>query len=692
MDAAFYAPLLDELRGAGPVRVAVPLTQNKGEAYHLARHVAVARGWERQLDRERNALFYEGELTAARYERWLRANAVTHVALPAGVDFDPAGTAEARVVAASPPYLRETRRAGGWRVFVVRGARGIGVASLGRESFTVRRSGTVRMRFSPYWAITRGRGCVERAPGGWTRVRVRGPAEVAPALRPRPGPRGVAAMPVTRRAEVRVVAGAAGLAAVLALAWLLFAPRTPDLAAQVFRTELFRDEGFAVFSLQWYGGHHVLGYSLLFPPLGAAVGTRVAGALAAVACAALFAAVAHRHFGDRARAGIALFAVAMTAELLVGRLTFVLGTAFALATLLAVQHERRAAAVLLAVATTAASPVAGLFLALAAVAAGAWVVAGAALGSAVVLALAFPNGGAQSWGATSFVLTLGCIALVAALLPREERVLRRGALLYAAAAVAAFAVATPMGSNATRLAALAAVPVLLASRRGALVALAVVPLLVYQWWGPVREVRKHDASADAAYYAPLLDEVRRRGAARVEVPFTRLHWESVHVATAIPLARGWEAQLDRKRNPLFYDGELTAPRYAAWLRENAVDHVALPDVALDPAGRAEGRLVRQGVPGLREVWRDEHWRVFAVLGKGPGPLPKSTPTSFGLVARRAGPVTVRMRWTRYWQVTRGRACLRRGRGGWTVVEAERPGVIEVAARLAITTGARCDAG
>ena len=33
-------------------------------------------------------------------------------------------------------------------------------------------------------------------------------------------------------------------------------------------------------------------------------------------------------------------------------------------------------------------------------------------------------------------------------------------------------------------------------------------------------------------------------------------------------------------------------------------YVALPGVELDPAGRAEGALVRGGpVPGLREVWR-----------------------------------------------------------------------------------------
>ena len=29
----------------------------------------------------------------------------------------------------------------------------------------------VRVRFTPYWALARGHGCVARAPGGWTAVR-----------------------------------------------------------------------------------------------------------------------------------------------------------------------------------------------------------------------------------------------------------------------------------------------------------------------------------------------------------------------------------------------------------------------------------------------------------------------------------------------------------------------------------------
>jgi hypothetical protein len=71
------------------------------------------------------------------------------------------------------------------------------------------------------------------------------------------------------------------IAAALALAWLTFAPPTPDLAAQVYRAWLFQSHGFTLFNANWYGGHHTPAYSILFPPLGALLGVRVVGVLAA---------------------------------------------------------------------------------------------------------------------------------------------------------------------------------------------------------------------------------------------------------------------------------------------------------------------------------------------------------------------------------------------------------------------------
>src|ERR1700737_400557 len=63
--ASYYAPLLGELQALGvgnssrPARIEVVPTVDHWEARFLAPHVALARGWERQLDNGRDALFYD---------------------------------------------------------------------------------------------------------------------------------------------------------------------------------------------------------------------------------------------------------------------------------------------------------------------------------------------------------------------------------------------------------------------------------------------------------------------------------------------------------------------------------------------------------------------------------------------------------------------------------------------------------
>jgi hypothetical protein len=46
--------------------------------------------------------------------------------------------------------------------------------AVGVEDFALRvpspGSYPVRLRFTPYWALTRGRGCVREAPGGWSAI------------------------------------------------------------------------------------------------------------------------------------------------------------------------------------------------------------------------------------------------------------------------------------------------------------------------------------------------------------------------------------------------------------------------------------------------------------------------------------------------------------------------------------------
>src|SRR4051795_3312051 len=159
------------------------------------------------------------------------------------------------------------------------------------------------------------------------------------------------------------------VAGVLAALYLIIDPPSADLAAQVYRSAQFGREGLALWDNAWYAGHHMPGYSVLFPPLGSLLGARVVGALSAVASAFLFQRIADEHFHyAEGRPGVVWFAAATSLNLITGRLAFGLGVTVGLAAVLAVTHRRDALGALLAVATTLASPVAGLFLALGAAA------------------------------------------------------------------------------------------------------------------------------------------------------------------------------------------------------------------------------------------------------------------------------------------------------------------------------------
>ena len=91
------------------------------------------------------------------------------------------------------------------------------------------------------------------------------------------------------------------LAGLFAIAYLILRPPSADLAAQAFRSDLFASHGFLLWNNDWYGGHYLPGYSILFPPLGAALGPRLVGALAVVAAAGLFGVLARYRHGGRAR-------------------------------------------------------------------------------------------------------------------------------------------------------------------------------------------------------------------------------------------------------------------------------------------------------------------------------------------------------------------------------------------------------
>lgn len=462
------------------------------------------------------------------------------------------------------------------------------------------------------------------------------------------------------RLDVPPWAVALAVAVPLALAYLIVQPPAGDLAAATYRGDLFARVGFALRDTGWYAahGHYLPGYSLLSPELGAWLGVYTVLALSAVAAAALFGLIAERVFscaGARVAAG--WFALGFGVGLLSGRVPYDLGFAIGLAAVLALLSDRLAPALGLAVLTSLASPVAGAFLALAGVAdalVGGWerrgggrgdrdhgddprspqvgarrgiALALAALAPIVVLALAFPEGGWEPFAPSVFWPALAGVLLIALLLPqgsltpRARLMVRAGAALYALALIGSFALHTPVGSNAARLGALLAGPLLagvLWDRHRLILCLLVPVLLYWQIETPINDetALAGDPSVHASYYAPLRAELRTLTHGRrtiVEVPLTGAHWEAAYLAghDGIALARGWERQLDTRYARLFYEPHLSASAYAAWLRANRVAYVALPDVRLDDAGRAEGALIARGLPYLHELWHSAHWRLYA---------------------------------------------------------------------------------
>jgi hypothetical protein len=512
----------------------------------------------------------------------------------------------------------------------------------------------------------------------------------------RMAPSGVAG---ARRIAPTAVAGG------LALIYVIVSPPSLDLAAHLLRAKLFSAEGFGLWNNWWYGGHNVPGYSVLFPPLAAALTPQLVAAIAAVGSAALFERLAYDEFGAEAWLGALWFGAATATSLFTGRLTFAFGMLPAVATALALQRRRLGLATAAAFVTALSSPVAALFAALAGAAMTvrdrrAPVVAIVALAPVGLLAIAFPEGGTFPF-AFSALWPLVVIAAIA--LQRTGGVLRFGILLYGLGCVAAYAIPTPIGANAARLGTLAAGPLAaLIVKRRALLVVAALPLLYVQWQPPIRDLvnAAGDPSTSAGYYAPLLRFLgqQTRPPFRIEIPATRFHYETYEVAPRYPLARGWERQLDVKYNDLFYGDPLTAATYDAWLHRLAVRFVAVADAPLDYSAVAEARLIDHGLPYLSEVFHSAHWRVYAVADPTPIVTGAATLTTLGpngltLQARRAGDALIRVRFSPYWALAGARGCIRKA-GDFTAVQLASAGPARLVIRFALdrigATSPRCN--
>ncbi|HEY9389772.1 MAG TPA: hypothetical protein VIR27_08395 [Mycobacteriales bacterium] len=174
----YYAPLLTELARREPLgRVEVPPTRDYWESVYVADTVPLARGWMRQVDIERNPLFFDGTLDAVTYQRWLYDNGVEYVALP-DTTLSWVGRGEAELVRTGLPYLRPVWRSQHWALYEVLGARTV-VEQPGRLvdstatgiTLQVSQPGRVlvRVRFTHWLTVEGPAACIEPA-GRWSRL------------------------------------------------------------------------------------------------------------------------------------------------------------------------------------------------------------------------------------------------------------------------------------------------------------------------------------------------------------------------------------------------------------------------------------------------------------------------------------------------------------------------------------------
>ncbi|MGI5528647.1 MFS transporter [Streptomyces syringium] len=493
-----------------------------------------------------------------------------------------------------------------------------------------------------------------------------------------------------RWALTRPVATTLIVAAVLHVMWFwLFANSGGDLAAQDAWAEFALQHPDSAYNLAWYGGMHPVSYSVISPYLMALLGVRSTMMIAGTLSAGLIAMLLVRSRSVRHPLWPAMYGTfALTCNAISGRVTFGLGMMFGLAAVAVIfawparwrsegkyRWGRAALAGLLAGLATASSPVAGLFVGI--VAAALFLSgrrpAAYALGvtPVVVVGLSawlFPFSGQQPMAFTSAILPLlsGVFGLVFA--PKHWRTVRIVSALYVLGVVLVWVIPSQIGTNISRLGMVfggvvlvAALPELKVPSRSQLlttgrtwsaVVLALVTITAWQSTNSISDiVHTTPAASWAREVAPLVDRLQRVEAerGRVEVVPARSHREASALSPYVNLARGWNRQADMKRNPLFYDrpSRLNATTYRAWLDRWAVRHVVLPIDEPDHAAVDEAKLVAGGLPYLRKVWSDDHWRLYEVqdpkpIADPPAMVARTDADGMTITVNNAGRVLIRI--------------------------------------------------
>ncbi|MEU6198144.1 MFS transporter [Streptomyces sp. NPDC047061] len=488
-----------------------------------------------------------------------------------------------------------------------------------------------------------------------------------------------AAEPLRRRLLRHPVLSVTALAGILHVIWFFtFANSGGDLAAQDAWAEFVGRHPDSAYNLAWYGGMHPVSYSVVSPYLMSLIGVRTTMMLAGTVSAGLLTLLLIRSRAVKNPLWAALAGVfALICNALSGRVTFGLGTMFALASVGAVfcwpyrWRDKRWAKALVAAPfaalATMSSPVAGLFVGLVAVALflqkrrpGAWALGLAPAAVVAVSAWLFPFSGTQPMRFGSVIMPLAYGLLCLFLVPKEWRTVRLTAAVYSAGVVLVWLVSSQIGSNISRLPMLFAGATLIAalpytvprSRRYYTVVLAFLGVCGWIGFKSVDDiVHTTPAASWARELAPLVHQLQQVGAekGRVEVVPARSHREASALAPYVNLARGWNRQADMERNPLFYDDTLNSANYHEWLQRWAVHFVVVPKDQPDGdgGGERERALVQRGMPYLKQIWGDANWQLFRVTDPVPLAEPNAVVDSaeqgeLTIEVRKAGRILIRI--------------------------------------------------
>lgn len=530
-----------------------------------------------------------------------------------------------------------------------------------------------------------------------------------------------------RRVDLRhPVVAATVLAAVLHVIWAYFlAKDSGDMAAQYAWTDFIRAHPSASYNLSWYGGMHPASYSILSPYIMAGLGVRTTAVIAGTLTTTATAVLLIRSRIKRPMAPALWTAFALWGDVLSGRVTFALGVLFGMvATLLLYPADQAArgrsttrviAASLMGALATMCSPVAGLFILVVAAAMfltgrrkDAYIMAVCPPLVVGATSLLFPFYGVQPFKWFFAIIPFAVSVVIALVVPADWRAVRAGTWVYAAGVALTFCVPSPIGSNVERLALLFGGTVMLivamawtkGGRAAVLLYLAFAGIAGWQIAKPVVDLVNTSApSSTVAHAAPLIAELGKVDAdkGRVEVVPLRSHWEASGLAPHVNLARGWNRQADVERNPLFYDGTLTAETYRQWLQHWSVGYVVLPSDQPDGAAVAEAKIVAAGQPWLTPVWHDAYWKLYKVsnadpLADPPAVVDESTPADLTVTMPVSGTVLLRIPWSPVLGIEGAddnrHGCLVQD-GDWTRLYAPSPGTYKIGGSYALIRGTQC---